>query len=110
MMNFIFSFKSNWYEDGVITDIGFDSFFLYLNMRKFELRQNKNAACVSIDLLFNEISKYPIYNGRKYTRPDIKNKILKLKKKKIINFDCRITNNSQLIFVEFLDNPNLNEK
>lgn len=110
MNNFLFSFKSNWYENEVIKNIGSDLFFLYLNIRKYELKQNRYAACISIELMFEEISKYHVSNGRKYTRPDIKSKLLELRKKKVVNFEGRVKSNEQLIKVEFLDLPNLDVK
>lgn len=108
--NFKFQIKSGWLDDGLIRRVGVDCFFLYLNIRKFELRRMKNIGCVSVELLFEEMKRYPVANGRKYTRPDIKNKLLSLKSKGLIDFNRRIENMNDLLWVTFLDLPQLDEK
>lgn len=107
MNNFLFNFKANWYKNGKIKEIGFESFFLYLNMRKYELRKNCTLGCISVNLMYDEISKYHLSNGRRYTRPEIKKKLLDLRKNNVIQFEGRLDDHGQLLLIEFLDIPQL---
>ncbi|NMM65540.1 hypothetical protein HBE96_23465 [Clostridium sp. P21] len=108
----VFNYKSNWYENTVISKIGIEGLWVYFNIRKFKLQYCKDICVFSLDLLHKEIQSYYKENNRKYSTSNIRDIIFQLKKYKIINFDRKYSmkNTIDLCYCELLDLPNLDNK
>lgn len=109
----IFSIKSNWFDKGKIKELDIEGLWVYINIRKFVLRYMNNICAFSIDELYKEIQRYYKENyNKKYSKPNLKNYLFKLKKFKIINFDRKynMKNSTDLVLCALNDLPNLDDK